>query len=217
MKPETSVYKPALRWNGLTPFYDRIMALTMRESRFRTMLLEPLRQRQPRQVLDVGCGTGTQALQLRVLFPEACIFGMDGDARVLALARQKQLEAHRPVLFEYGLATDLPYPSQSMDIVTCSLLLHHLSDSDKQQTIREMHRVLRPGGELALADWGKPANELMRLLFLGLQLFDGFDTTQAHVQGRLPNLLYDNGFKKIFPTGQVNTLFGTLAIFHAIR
>lgn len=210
-------YKPALRWNSLTRFYDRIMALTMREDRFRTLLLDSIRNRKPRYVLDVGCGTGTQALLLHCRFPTASVFGLDGDEAVLELARQKQAQAGWPVILEQGLSTALPYPDQSMDIVTCSLLLHHLSDADKEQSIREMFRVLAPGSTLALADWGKPANEAMRLLFFGLQLFDGFDTTTANGQGLIPNMLYDGGFRQITQTGQVNTFFGTLALHHAIK
>jgi SAM-dependent methyltransferase len=115
------------------------------------------------------------------------------------------------------MSTALPYPDQTMDIVTCSLLLHHLSDADKVQSLREMWRVLIPGGSLALADWGNPANDAMRLLFYGLQLFDGFDTTKANVQGLIPNMIYDNGFRQMDETGRVNTLFGTLRLYHAVK
>ncbi|CCH57670.1 Menaquinone biosynthesis methyltransferase ubiE (plasmid) [Fibrisoma limi BUZ 3] len=213
MKAATAPYKTALRWKGLTPFYDRVMALTMRENYFRSLLLEPIRDRKPRYVLDVGCGTGTLALLLHRQFPDASVFGLDGDEKALAIARQKHAVAGWPIVLEQGLSTALPYPDGSMDLVTCSLLLHHLSDADKQQSIREMHRVLSPGGMLMLADWGKPANKLMRLLSYGLQLFDGFDTTAANIQGRIPNMLYQGGFKDITQTGQVNTLFGTLALY----
>jgi hypothetical protein len=79
-----------------------------------------------------------------------------------------------------------------------------------------MYRVLATGGALVLADWGKPANRLMRLLFYGLQLFDGFDTTQANLKGLIPKILAGNGFKQITQTGQVNTLFGTLSLYYAM-
>ena len=217
MKTPAAPCKPALRWNGLTRFYDRVMALTMREDQFWTLLLNPIRGLKPRYVLDVGGGTGTQAMQLHRLFPKADVFGLDGDETILVLARQKNTAEGWPVTLEQGLSTSLPYPDQTMDLVTCSLLLHHLSDEDKEQTIREIGRVLSPGGSLALVDWGKPANEAMRVLFYGLQLFDGFDTTTANVQGRIPNMLYDGGFHPITQTGQVNTIFGTLRLYHALK
>ncbi len=216
MKTAVKPYKSALRWNGLTRFYDQVMALTMRENRFRTLLIQPIRDRKPRYVLDVGCGTGTQALLLHRMFVDASVFGLDGDKTALAIAQHKQASEGWPITLEQGLSTALPYPDGSMDIITCSLLLHHLSDVDKEQSIREMHRVLSTGGALMVADWGKPANDFMRLLFYSLQLFDGFSTTEANVQGRIPNMLYNNGFKDITQTGQVNTLFGTLALYYAI-
>jgi len=210
-------YKPALRWNGLTRFYDRVMSITMQEERFRSLLLEPVFGSYPRYVLDVGCGTGSQAIILQRHFPKASVFGLDGDREALTIARRKVLFAGQPIIFEQGFSTALPYPDQSIDLITCSLLLHHLSDSEKQQSIQEMLRVLAEKGSLILADWGKPANALMRLLFFGLQLVDGFDTTTANVQGRIPTMLYDGGFRQITQTGQVNTLFGTLTLYHALR
>lgn len=217
MSTETATYKPALRWNGLTRFYDRVMALTMQEDRFRPMLLEPVKHRCPRYVLDVGCGTGTQAFLLQQYFPKSSVFGLDGDELALSVARQKGLKTAQTVIFEKGLSTALPYPDQSIDLLTCSLLLHHLSDADKQQSIREMWRVLASEGVLALADWGKPANGLMRLLFYGLQLFDGFDTTTANAKGLIPTMLTENGFSHVSQTGQLNTLFGTLVFYQATR
>lgn len=215
-KPAKS-YKPALRWYGLIRFYDRIMALTMREDFFRTRLLEPIEHLCPRYVLDVGCGTGTQIMVLHRLFPKANVFGLDGDETVLAIAQQKNTVAGWPIVLEQGVSTALPYPDQTMDIVTCSLLLHHLCDADKGQTIREMWRVLTPGGSLALADWGKPTNNAQRVLFYGLQLVDGFDTTTANVRGELPNMLYSGGFRQIHETARINTLFGTLRLYHGIK
>lgn len=217
MKTAAPPYKPALRWNGLTRYYDRLMALTMQEERFRTLLLNPIQDWKPHYILDVGCGTGTQAMLLQRQFPTASVFGVDGDESVLVLAGKKQAVMGWPVTLDKGLSTALPYPDDSMNIVTCSLLLHHLSDADKVKSIREMYRVLSPGGALMLADWGKPANSLMRVLSLGLQLFDGFDTTRANVQGRIPSMLYDGGFQQITQTGQVNTLFGTLALHYSVK
>jgi len=214
MKANAASYKPALRWNNLTQFYDRVMAMTMREKHIRTLLLEPIRHEQPQYVLDVGCGTGTQALLLHKYFPQASIFGLDGDETALRIANEKQAVEGGPIVFERGLSTAIPHPDASMDIITCSLLFHHLSDMDKRQSIAEIHRVLTVEGTLMLLDWGKPANKVMRLLFYGLQLFDGFETTKANVQGRIPSLLFEGGFRQITETAQVNTLFGTLVIYH---
>ncbi len=96
MTPLSPTYKPALRWKGLTRLHDRIMALTMREDCFRTLLHNPVRDCKPRYVLDVGCGTGTQALFLHRMFTGASVFGFDGDKIALELARQKHARAGWP-------------------------------------------------------------------------------------------------------------------------
>lgn len=215
MKTAIPPQKPALRCNGLNRFFDQVMALTIREKRLRTLLLEPIRKHKPRYILDVGCGTGTLALLLHRQFPGARVFGLDGDETALVIARQKNAVAGWPIILDQGLSTAIPYPDEGLDIVTCILLLHRLSDADKKQSIGEMRRVLTSGGTLMLADWDKPASELIGLLFLGLQLFDGFDTQKANVHGLIPAILYDSGFKQITQTGHVTTLLGTLAIYRA--
>lgn len=51
-----------------------------------------------------------------------------------------------------------------------SLFFHHLDRDNKLSTLREIRRVLKPGAEVHIADWGKAANILMRTLFYGVQL-----------------------------------------------
>jgi SAM-dependent methyltransferase len=75
-----------------------------------------------------------------------------------------------------GLATALPFADASFDRVTTSLVLHHLTSDDKARALREMHRVLRPGGELHVADWGTPHGPVMRAAFLGVELLDSCST-----------------------------------------
>ena len=212
---DTATYKPALRYGFLTRFYDGVMRLTMREDFFRARLIRLIHHAAPAVILDVGCGTGTLTVQLSQQFPHSQIIGLDGDPTALALAEQKQ-QPGPAIRYVQGLSTGLPFTSGSTDVVTCSLLLHHLSDGDKQATLQEIRRVLTPNGELVICDWGKPANRLMRGLFYGVQWLDGFDTTTAHVQGRLPAIIRTAGFNQTRLMGQVNTMWGTLSLFHCL-
>jgi hypothetical protein len=80
-----------------------------------------------------------------------------------------------------------------------------------------VHRVLRPGGELHVADWGKPANPVMWVAALGIRLLDGADRTRANLEGRLPDLMRDAGLVDVAETERWSTFFGTLSLYRATR
>ncbi len=119
------------------------------------------------------------------------------------------------VQLDQGLASALPYAGESFDRVLSSLFFHHLPSALKLETMREVLRVLRPGGVFYIADWGRPTNPVMRLAFIGVQLLDGFATTTDNVRGLLPDLLGLAGFENVETTDSYSTLLGTLSLYRA--
>src|SRR4051812_19383289 len=96
MRPQTVVprYVPAAGRFGLTRMYDPAIALTMRESTWRSRLLgELLAGGQVRSALDVGCGTGTLAVELARRAPQVSVTGIDGDPEILGIAGAKGVAA----------------------------------------------------------------------------------------------------------------------------
>ena len=93
----------------------------------------------------------------------------------------------------------------------------NLTPENKNRTLAEIYRVLRPGGELHVSDWEKAQNLTMRLAFLMVQLLDGFETTAENVRGRLPELFRHAGFKEVQETSRSMTMFGTLSLYLAKR
>ena len=79
------------------------------------------------------------------------------------------------------------------------------------------YRLLRPGGELHVADWGKPQNAWMRIASLGFRLADGAETTGANLRGELPDLIRDAGFDDVREHEHRMTLFGTLSYLSGRR
>ena len=107
-------------------------------------------------MLDLGSGSGTLAVWAKQATPGVRIRGLDGDPAIIAQAVRKAARAGVEIPFDEGLSYDLPYEDASFDRVLSSLFFHHLVLRDKERTIAEIARVLRPGGELHVADWGAP-------------------------------------------------------------
>ena len=102
-------------------------------------------------VVDVGCGLGHWGRALcRVLPAGAHVIGVDREQEWVRAAQNTPSAAGVTFSFVLGDASALPLPSASADLVTCQTLLIHVADP--RAVLREMHRVLRPGGRLLLAE-----------------------------------------------------------------
>lgn len=213
----TDRYIPALGYRSLTRLYDPVVALTTREATFKAALVQQAGIAPEHKVLDLACGTGTLALMLKRDQPAAEITGIDGDPDVLQIARAKATADGVNIGFDQGLSYQLRYEAGRFDRVVSSLFFHHLSVAAKSATLAEVHRVLKPGGEIHIADWGKAQNLPMRVAFLGIQLLDGFETTAPNVAGRIPDLMREAGFAGVEETRHFATLFGTMSLYRAFR
>ena len=199
----------------MTSLYDPLLRWAMRESTFKHRLVEQARIERAHRILDLGCGTATLTLHIKRAHPDAEVLGLDGDAKVLQIARAKAAEADLVLVLNQGTAFQLPYPDDFFDRVLSSLLLHHLTHENKRRTLREVFRVLRRGGEFHVADWGRPQGGLARTAFLLVQMLDGFETTADNVKGLLPELLRSAGFEDVQEPARYGTVFGTLCLLRA--
>jgi ubiquinone/menaquinone biosynthesis C-methylase UbiE len=210
-------YIPPLRYHALTRFYDSVVRATTRERTVKRTLVEQIGARPGEHVLDLGCGTGTLAVALANRYPSAAITGVDADVEALVIARGKAKRAGVFVNLELGRAEALPFAAESFDRVASSLLFHHLTNAQKGAALREARRVLKSGGELHIADWGRPANRVMRLAFFAVQLLDGFETTADHMAGHLSALIARAGFAAVRETGSLSTAAGILRLYRAAK
>src|SRR4051794_24089784 len=210
-------FVPALRFNALTRVYDPVVAVTSRETAFKRRLLAHARVKNGESVLDLACGTGTLAIEIKKDNPKARVSGIDGDRAILGRATAKAKEAGVKVDFQRGLSNELPYDGRLFDVVVSTLFFHHLTDEAKADTAEEIRRVLRLGGRVLIADWGRPQDPLMRMVFLNMQILDGFANTASNVAGRLPEFLRDAGFKRVSVVDRMRAPLGTIEIVSGIR
>ncbi|MGH7859205.1 MAG: class I SAM-dependent methyltransferase [Candidatus Binatia bacterium] len=211
----SSHYVKAMQFDWLTPAYDFVLRWTIPEDAFRRELIEQAAITSGQRVVDLGCGTGTLCIEIKRRHPDTEVAGIDGDPRILDLAREKVRAAGTPVTFAEGMSYRLPYPDGSFDRVFSTLMLHHLSPDDRLRTCREAFRVLRPGGTFHVADFGRPHNVAMRALSLTIRVLGGHGHLEDNLNGRLPAIFAEAGFERCRETERFASFFGTLALYGA--
>lgn len=209
-------YIPALKYHWLTRFYDPVMRLLPEDALFDDLVGEAA-LRPGDHVLDMGCGTGALTIKLAKSCPEADVVGIDIDPEVLEIARRKFRDETLDIDFKEGSASELPFDDDHFDVVTSSLVFHHLTPSVKRQVFAEIHRKLKPGGRLLIADWGETRSWMMRTAFLGVQLLDGFETTEDNRRGNLMPMMEDAGFNEVQEVIRKRTFLGVLALYTAVK
>jgi len=167
-----------IRW---ADHYDMLVRL-LTLGRERTLRAETIRQAEiasGASVLDVGCGTGTLTLLAKAQAgAQGKVYGIDPAPEMIAVARQKAAQQKGDVDFQVGLIEALPFEDGTFDVVLSSLMFHHLPPGLKQQGLREIYRVLKPGGRLLIADIKRPKGLIQHIrisIFAHSGMTDGVD------------------------------------------
>lgn len=208
-------YIPALRFNWLTKYYDWLIHSFLPETRFKTELLRQAEIINSYSILDFGTGTATLAIMAKQMFPETEITGLDIDPIILTIASEKIAQKNIDIDLVLYDGARFPFNDKSIDRVISSLVFHHINRQQKIKALEEIKRVLKPGGELHIADWGKPSNILMRALMYPEQWLDGYENTIDNIKGHFPELIKEVGFSEVTETKRFSTIFGTLSLYKA--
>ncbi|MDP3789428.1 MAG: methyltransferase domain-containing protein [Candidatus Omnitrophota bacterium] len=142
------------------------------------------------RILDVGCGTGEFAMKLKGYKKDAGVYGLDISTDMINTAKTK---FKGEIDFRVGDVENMPYEDDYFDYLTCSHSFHHYPH--KKKAVREMFRILKPGGKIMIVDGCKDS-------FLGRIIFDVIvaahekDVHHLH-SSQFARILEDVGFSKI--------------------
>ncbi len=211
-KSDEKRYIPALSFRWLTPLYDPLLKWVMREETFKRRLIQQANIQPQMKVLDLGCGTGTLTLMLKHAHPETEVTGLDGDSQVLDIARDKSRGID--IQWDEGLASSLPYPDSVFDRVVTSLVIHHLVTDDKRRAFKEIHRVLKPHGELHVLDFGALHSPLTRFMTSYMRRLE---ETADNFDGMIPRFVTEAGFGEVKEAENFVTIFGPLSLLRAVK
>jgi ubiquinone/menaquinone biosynthesis C-methylase UbiE len=182
-----------IRW---APYYDLAVNITTlgQARRLRKMTIDHALIQPGDSVLDVGCGTGEIALRAKMRAGKAGqVFGIDPAPEMVTVARNKAARKGLEIDFRVGVIESLPFPDASIDVVTSSLMMHHLPDDLKVRGLAEIYRVLKPSGRLLIADFMRPTGSFLNHLFIAFTRHRGLESGIEDLEESLK----DSGFRQI--------------------
>lgn len=198
-----------IRWAS---FYDvtvNIMTLGQ-ASRLRRMTVDQALLQPGESFLDVGCGTGGVTIPAKIRVGEnGSAAGIDPALEMIAVARRKAKRAGIEIDFRVGVIESLPFPEETFDVVTSSLMMHHLPQHLQVEGLAEIWRVLKPGGWILIADMMRPSTSFLKRFFT-LLVRHGHGI-QFGIED-LPKLMREAGFEKV---EQLDARFLTIGFVRA--
>ncbi|MBO1050090.1 MAG: class I SAM-dependent methyltransferase [Dolichospermum sp. DEX182a] len=177
------------RYQWLYDGISRLAAVTVGgEPRFRQLALQNLKLQSDTQILDLCCGSG-QVTRFLVNFSEN-VTGLDASPLSIQRAQKNVPNA----TYIKAFAENMPFADNLFDVVHTSAALHEMQSEQLQKIIKEVYRVLKPGGVFTLVDFHSPTNPIF---WPGLAVFFWLFETQTAwelLKTDLPGLLRDYGF-----------------------
>lgn len=213
MQDRPRSFIPAAGRDWLLPLYDPLLWILGGDA-VKRPLIEQAALEAGFRALDIGCGTGSLTLLVKKLHPGVEVVGLDPDAKALSIAKRKARRAGLAIQLDQGFSDQLPYPGASFDRVFSSLMFHHLDQEVKSATLREVRRVLKPGGSLHLLDFGPPRSGLSRAL---AHVLHRSEQLRDNLEDRITWFMGQAGFVQSEELGHRSTLVGSLSYYRALQ
>ncbi|MGN8647076.1 demethylmenaquinone methyltransferase [Gracilibacillus sp. HCP3S3_G5_1] len=136
-----------------------------RHKKWRTDVMKRMQVQPGAKALDVCCGTGDWTFSLSEAVGESgAVIGLDFSQNMLSVAKERQTDHHvQNLQFIHGNAMDLPFEDNYFDYVTIGFGLRNVPDY--LQTLKEMYRVVKPGGIVVCLETSQPTGAVFRKLY----------------------------------------------------
>ena len=202
-------YIPAMGKRWLLPLYDPFLWL-LGADKAKQPLIEQAKIEDGLRVLDIGCGTGSMAVLIKRMHPEAEVVGIDPDPSALSVCKRKTNRAGLSIEFDRGFADHMPYGDASFDRVFSSFMFHHLAADEKSATLGEIRRVLKPGGSLHLLDFVREHSVHSHGHSVHRR-----GTVAERIEGRMTSLMEEAGLVDATELKRAKNFFGPIAYYRA--
>ncbi len=162
------------KFDIIAPFYDFMMKLFFLplggEKRFRQKILEFGCIESNQKILDVGSGTGTFSILASKYTTDGISVGLDISQQMLLIAEDKKYSPN--IYFVLGNSLSMPFRSKLFDRVFLTYVLHELPAQDRRETLKEIRRILKPGGFLIATDLHLPRGKLKKQIFKAFMVME---------------------------------------------
>ncbi len=164
------------------------------------------------RILDVGCGTGLLTAAIATCHSAAEVVGIDASPTMIAVARRKRCRSN--CSYQAAVAERLPFPAESFDVVTSALFFHHVHLELKKDCLKEMLRILKPGGRMIIADMDTPYTRLGWALSVGAWRLFRQPEIKENIDGKLDSLIPECGFHGLEKPARFS---GYISIWSAVK
>jgi ubiquinone/menaquinone biosynthesis C-methylase UbiE len=200
-------YEPKYRYIPSVPFHiltriDHIICSVFGlGKKFKQSVLSSVAIPKNAVIVDIGCGTGIFLEIAKKIYPDVNLIGIDPDKQSLEIARNRLKRIEGKIDFIGAFAESLPLQDNSTDICFSTLMLHHVPDEIKLKALKEMHRILKSGGKVVIADFGKSDSWLIRKILV-LFFFEKLEYIDGNFRGSILKYLEECGFRNISVVGK---------------
>jgi len=162
-------------------------------------------------VLDLCTGTGSLAIMFKKMYPSSNVYGVDVSEGMLSIAKEKARKDNLSIYLKKCDVQALPFPDENFDIVMVSLCMHELPLTIRNQVLREILRVLKNEGILAVFDYGHQQSLIQKVVYSLLMSVEE-ESAKEFLSKPFSKDLMQNGFRVLFHT---RTFYGFLEYYFA--